>query len=125
MQLKARLRLRELRLKHQWTQAQVAKQARLSKTTISNLESDELSRIDLNTIARLCEAFDCTPNDLFEVVTESEVSLLLQQKQALNDLLGSVQYNKSVDPNTLDEDLAEIIAQDVQHSQSKLRRRQA
>ncbi len=36
----------------------------LSRNTISGLYNDKTTRVDLDTIDRLCELFDCQPNDL-------------------------------------------------------------
>jgi putative transcriptional regulator len=37
----------------------------LSRNTISNLYNDKASRIDYDTVERLCCLFDCDINDLF------------------------------------------------------------
>ena len=105
-----RLRIPELRLKESgMTQESLAKEAGLSKATISNLESGRLKRIELNTIAKLCRAFACQPNDLFELPHSSEAEIALSQRQALKKVLGSVQYNKPLNADTLDKDLMEMI----------------
>lgn len=47
----------------------VHSQTGLSRNTISNLYNDKASRIDYETIEKLCNLFECTPNELFEVKT--------------------------------------------------------
>lgn len=42
----------------------VHKQTKLSRTTVSNLYNDKATRIDFETIERLCTLFDCELNDL-------------------------------------------------------------
>lgn len=87
----------------------MARKARLSKTTISNLESGKQVKIELDTIGKLCEALDCTPNDLFEFDREGEESIVKKQKKALESFIGSLTYDKKFDPNDLDIDLAKKI----------------
>ncbi len=41
----------------------------LSRNTVSKLYSDKATRIDYETIEKLCKLFDCTPNELFDVYT--------------------------------------------------------
>ncbi len=36
----------------------------LSRNTISGLYNDKTTRVDLETIDKLCDLFDCQPNDL-------------------------------------------------------------
>jgi putative transcriptional regulator len=114
-QNRIKLRLYELRIRHnRMTQAELAQKAGLSKTTISNLESGHLRRIELDTIAKLCKALDCLPNELFELLESSDAELLERQKNALADVLGSLQYGKPLHPDTLDTDLADIIQAEIQ-----------
>lgn len=39
----------------------------LSRSTVSNLYNDRATRIDYETLEKLCTLFDCNANDLFEV----------------------------------------------------------
>lgn len=98
------LRWRTLR---NMTQMQLAKKAHLSKTTISNLESGRQTKIELETIAKLCQALNCTPNDLFELSEESKE--LEAQKKALEPFIGTLEYDVTFKPEKLDQDLAKII----------------
>ena len=104
-----RLRTLKLRKKRHLTQQQLASRAHLSKTTISNLESGNQTKIELETIAKLCKALDCTPTELFEIVDSSKKNLLNKQKAALAPFIASLTYDKSFDHNQLDNDLAKII----------------
>ena len=105
----AKLRIAELRVKHdRMTQADLAKQAGLSKTTISNLESGHLKRIELATIAKLCQALECMPNDILELPKDTESNIVRRQRNALKRFLGSMTFSKPVNAETLDEDLVKI-----------------
>ncbi len=120
----ARLRIPELRLKtDRMTQAILAKESGLSKATISNLESGRLKRIELETIAKLCKAFACQPNDLFELPRQTESTIVLSQRQALKKVLGSLQYNKAPNTEELDKDLANITHQKIKTTKHKSKRR--
>ena len=48
----------------------VHSQTGLSRNTISNLYNDKASRIDYKTVEKLCNLFECTPNDLFDIKTK-------------------------------------------------------
>ena len=43
---------------------EVHEKTKLSRTTISNLYSDKATRIDFETIAKLCDLFQCEVNEL-------------------------------------------------------------
>lgn len=106
---KVRINTRSLRRKRRLTQQQMAKKAHLSKTTISNLESGKQVKIELDTIAKLCEALECTPNDIFEFESGAENRLATKQRQALDEFVGSLKYHKKFNPKDLDKDLANKI----------------
>lgn len=108
-QLGIRMRTSRLRGQRHMTQLQLAQRAHLSKTTISNLESGRQTKIELTTIAKLCYALECTPEDLFEFVEGPKKDLVHSQKTALSQYLGSLDYDTVFDPNRLDEDLAHIV----------------
>lgn len=61
------------------TQRQVAEATGLSRRTISELETGASQRIEFSTIAKLCELFECTPNELMVVEEEIEVTALTPQ----------------------------------------------
>lgn len=105
----AKLCTSKLRGMHHMTQATLAQKAKLSKTTISNLESGQQTKIALDTIAKLCEAFNCSPAELFELQDNEDAKILESQREALQPFLGSLNYKKSLDPAKLDSDLAKII----------------
>lgn len=104
-----KLRTLKLRKMRHMTQQQLAEQAKLSKTTISNLESGSQTKIELETIAKLCNALHCTPADLFELVENSQNDLLQSQKKALTPFIGALEYDILFDPKELDKELANII----------------
>lgn len=105
----AKIRTSEIRAMRHMTQAVLAQRAKLSKTTISNLESGCQKKIALDTIAKLCRALDCSPADLIELKNNEEDKLLKRQKEALAPFIGSLRYRKSFDPAKLETDLAKII----------------
>lgn len=109
MKVKARIRMRTSKLRHHrhMTQKQLAQRACLSKTTISNLESGRQTKIELETIAKLCHALDCTPEELFEFVQETQSNI--SQKSALSKYIGTMEYDVPFDPEKLDTDLANIL----------------
>jgi len=106
---KVRINTKRLRRKKNLTQQQVAKRASLSKTTISNLESGKQVKIELDTIGKLCQALECTPNDIFELDYGPEENIARKQKKAISQYIGSVEYDKEFDPDNLDADLAKKI----------------
>ncbi len=103
---RVRINTRSLRKRRRLTQQQMARKARLSKTTISNLESGKQSKIELDTIGKLCEALDCTPNDIFEFESGNEETLLQTQRDCLDEFIGSLEYDKKFRSEDLDQDLA-------------------
>ncbi|MGS0745543.1 helix-turn-helix domain-containing protein [Syntrophomonas erecta subsp. sporosyntropha] len=50
----------------------VHKETGLNRNTISNLYHEKATRIDFETINRLCHLFRCQPGDLLEWVPEEE-----------------------------------------------------
>ncbi len=106
---KVRINTRKLRRKKNLTQQQVARRASLSKTTISNLESGKQVKIELDTIGKLCEALECTPNDIFELDYGPDENIARKQKKAISQYIGTIEYDKKFDPKGLDEDLAKKI----------------
>ena len=45
----------------------VCENCRLQRTQLNNYCQNRVSRIDLNTLAKLCEYLDCTPNDILKI----------------------------------------------------------
>lgn len=107
--IEIKLRTLKLRKMRRMTQQQLANRAQLSKTTISNLESGHQTKIELDTIAKLCGALDCAPAELFELVENKQKTLIQSQKAALAPFIANLDYNESFDHEKLDRDLAKII----------------
>ena len=65
------LKLREIRKKTDWTQADLADAVGVRIATISDLENDNSRRIDFDLLEKLCKVLSAktgetiTPNDLF------------------------------------------------------------
>ncbi len=53
--------------KNRFSIQDVHKQTGLSRNTISNLYNDKATRIDYDTIEKLCRLFNCSLNELFEM----------------------------------------------------------
>jgi DNA-binding Xre family transcriptional regulator len=102
-----KIKISGLRKRRHMTQKELARKAQLSKTTVSNLESGSQVKIELSTIGKLCDALQCTPNELFEFYEED--SLVKEQKKALRQFIGKLDYEISFDHKKLDKDLAQLI----------------
>ncbi len=62
-----RWRLREVMARKKVTNRELAHLLGVHETSISRLKtSDTMPRIDGNTLERLCDALNCTPEDLLE-----------------------------------------------------------
>jgi putative transcriptional regulator len=58
--------LREKRLEAGLTQTELAEKAGVRQATISELETGETRRVDLDVLDRLCKALKCQPGDLLK-----------------------------------------------------------
>ena len=54
------------------TIAEVIRRTGLTRNAVSALYEERAKRIDLNTIARLCELFECTVDDIFEYIPDAQ-----------------------------------------------------
>ena len=45
----------------------------LSRSTVSSLYNDKATRIDFDTLEKLCRLFECSSGELFEVCVNSKV----------------------------------------------------
>lgn len=54
------------------TIAEVIRRTGLTRNAVATLYEERAKRIDLNTIARLCELFDCSVDELFEYTPDAE-----------------------------------------------------
>ncbi len=64
-------RLTVLRAQRHMSQRQLAALAGLRPDTVSALERGKSAGIHFDTLARICEALDCEPGELFELETDS------------------------------------------------------
>ncbi len=58
--------------KYRFTIQDVHKQTGLSRNTISNLYNDKATRIDYETVEKLCRLFNCSFDELFEICVVEE-----------------------------------------------------
>lgn len=54
------------------TISEVMRRTGLSRNAVTVLYEERAKRIDLNTIAKLCELFECTVDELLEYSTEEK-----------------------------------------------------
>jgi len=71
-----RVRTQELRDERQLTQKELAARAGVRRDTVSALERGCTQGIQFDTLARLCDALECGPGDLFALVEEEQVLVL-------------------------------------------------
>ncbi len=122
--MSVRLKIPQLRARlNRMSQAELAQKSGLSKTTISNLESGRLKRIELDTIAKLCLALGCTPNDIFVLPQLSEKDIAARQRNALSAVLSSLRYDQGLDANEIDNDLARLTNDEFKLAGGKTRRK--
>lgn len=65
--MSVRCNLSTLMGRNRYTIQDVHKHTGLSRNTISNLYNDKTTRIDYDTVEKLCLLFHCSLNDLFEI----------------------------------------------------------
>lgn len=66
-----KVKLSDLMGKHKLTIAKVSELTSLSRPTISALYHEKVSRIDFETVIKLCKLFNCTVGDLIEYVPDT------------------------------------------------------
>lgn len=55
-----------------WTQARLAQETGIRPSTISDLYNDVAERISLDHLDKICEALDCTTEELLEYVPSAQ-----------------------------------------------------
>ena len=63
------IKVKDLRIKSQLTQRQVADELGIVEGNYRKLENNRVKSVSLKTVETLCRLFDCKPNDIFEVTT--------------------------------------------------------
>lgn len=63
-----------------YTIADVHQKTGLARKTISNLYNDKATRIDFDTLAKLCDALDCTVGELLIVSHEKSKDKIINEK---------------------------------------------
>jgi DNA-binding Xre family transcriptional regulator len=66
--MKIEINLWELMGKNKMTALKLSSLTWISPIQISNIKNGKTSKIELQTIAKFLEAFDCTPNDLIKII---------------------------------------------------------
>jgi putative transcriptional regulator len=61
-------KLSELMGKHKMNIQDVHERTGLNRNTISNLYHERVTRIDFDTIEKLCKLFECRVSDLLEII---------------------------------------------------------
>lgn len=59
--------------KNRFTIQDVHQRTGLSRNTISGLYNDRVTRIDYDTVEKLCVLFGCTFDDLFEIIIDENI----------------------------------------------------
>lgn len=65
-----RCHLSRLMGEHKMKVVDVARETNLHRNTITLLYNETATRVDLETIERLCRLFKCSVNDLFEFIED-------------------------------------------------------
>lgn len=55
----------------------------LARSTVSNLYNDKATRIDFDTLEKLCLLFKCSANDLFDVNLAEKADVNAEQRRKL------------------------------------------
>ena len=57
-------RIREMRIQKEWSQAELARRAKVTRATVNQWESGAIKNIKLETLMRVVQVLGCTPNHL-------------------------------------------------------------
>jgi DNA-binding Xre family transcriptional regulator len=63
------IKLKDLRIKSQLTQRQVADELGIVEGNYRKLENNRVKSVSLKTVETLCRLFHCKPNDIFEITS--------------------------------------------------------
>lgn len=93
MNQRVRINLAYLRvLRRKVSQTEISQATGISQSTLSILESGRTNSIDFNTLVKLCDFFDCTPNDILIIESarnnQSSVEEQIDCSPIQSDLLG-------------------------------------
>ncbi|EJU16117.1 helix-turn-helix domain-containing protein [Fusobacterium necrophorum] len=67
-----KIKVSDLMGKHKLTIAKVSELTSLSRPTISSLYHEKISRIDFETVEKLCKLFNCNVQDLIEYIPDEK-----------------------------------------------------
>jgi putative transcriptional regulator len=65
--LKYNINLAVLLAQRKWNQADLARKAKIRPSTINELYHEIALSISFENLVKICQALDCTPNDLIEI----------------------------------------------------------
>lgn len=65
-----KLRLKEMRIKKEITQREMALFLATTETNYRRIENQQINSMSYDNIDKLCKFFDCTPNDLLEFTND-------------------------------------------------------
>lgn len=72
-------RLWKTLIDHEWNKTKLRKETKMSASTMAKLGKNEY--VSLEVIARICEKLQCQPEDVFEIITDSQASKSYTDKQ--------------------------------------------
>jgi putative transcriptional regulator len=67
-----KIKLSDLLGKHKMTQKSFALAAKIRPATVSNMYHEEIKRIDLKQLDRMCNVFNCKVSDLLEHIPDKK-----------------------------------------------------
>ncbi len=67
-----KIKIAEMLGKHKMTRKKLAELIKVRPNTIGDLYNESIRRLDLQTLDKICELFDCKIEDIIEYVSEEE-----------------------------------------------------
>lgn len=74
-----KIKLSDLLGKHKMTQTSLANSAKIRPATISKMYYEEVKRLDIEQLNRICSVFECEISDLLEYIPDSSPSEVKQK----------------------------------------------
>ncbi len=67
-----KIKLSDLMGKYKYNISKLSEVTGLSRPTLSSLYHEKIKRLDLDTLEKLCKAFNCNVQDLIEYIPEED-----------------------------------------------------